>query len=107
MKQGRAVATLRICLLPLLALNFVVVVLLFRDVKGALESRWVSHQRLWIVLVSIGCGLIGPLALWPFARVAVAALLLVASILAANVFIRYVIVLLPHPPHAHEHGSPR
>ena len=107
MKQERAVATLRICLVPLLALNFVVVVLLFRDVRGALESRWEIRQRLWIVLVSIGCGLIGPLALWPFSRAGVAALVLGASILAANLFIRYVIVLLPHPPHAQEQGSAR
>jgi hypothetical protein len=107
MNQERAVANLRICLLPLLALNFVVLVLLFRDVKEALESRWEIRQRLWIVLVAIGCGLIGPLALWPFARVAVAATVLVVSSLAASVFIRYVIVLLPHPPQAHEHGSPR
>ena len=107
MKQERAVATLRTCLFSLLALNFVVLVLLFRDVRGALESRWEIRQRLWIVLVSIGCGLIGPLALWPFSGAGVAALVLVASILAANVFIRYVIVLLPHPPHAHGDGSAR
>jgi serine/threonine protein kinase len=41
------------------------VVLLFRDVREVLESRWEIRQRLWIVLVSIGCGLIGPLALFP------------------------------------------
>jgi hypothetical protein len=85
----------------------VVLVLLFRDVRGALESRWEIRQRLSIVLVSIGFGLIAPLALWPFTRAGVAALVVVASILTANVFIRYVIVLLPHLPHAHEHGSPR
>src|SRR5262249_48889897 len=77
LKQERSVATLRICLVPLLALNFVVVVLLFRDVRGALESRWGIRQSLWIFLVSIGCGLIGPLALWPFARAGAAALVLV------------------------------
>jgi hypothetical protein len=106
MKQERAVATLRICLVPLLALNFVVLVLLYRDVRGALESRWEIHQRLGIVLVPIGCGLIGPLALWPFARTGVAALVLVAFIMAAHVFIRYAIVLLPHPRHVHEDGRP-
>ena len=75
--------------------------------REVLESRWEIRQRLRIVLVSIGCGLIGPLALWPFSRAGVAALVLVASVLAANVFIRYVIVLLPHVSHAHEDGSPR
>jgi hypothetical protein len=82
-------------------------VLLFRNVRGALESRWEIRQRTWIVLAAIGFGLIGPLVLWPFARAGVAALVVVASILAANVLIRYVIVLLPHPPHAHEQGSAR
>jgi Ni/Fe-hydrogenase subunit HybB-like protein len=106
LKQDRAVATLRICLIPLLVLNFVVLVLLYRDVRRALESRWEIRQRRGIVIVSIGCGLIGPLVLWPFARAVVAALILVASILAAGVFIRHVIVLLPHPPHGHGDATP-
>jgi hypothetical protein len=105
MKQEQAAAALRVCLIPLLALNFVVLVLLVRDVRGALESRWVIRQRLWISLASIGCGLIGPLALWPLARGGAPAMALVASILAASLFIRYVIILLPHPPH--EHGEAR
>jgi hypothetical protein len=107
MKQERAAATLRLCLVPLLALNFMVLVLLFRNVSEALESRWDIRQRAWIVLAAIVFGLIGPLVLWPFARAGVAALVVVASILAANVLIRYVIVGLPHPRHAHEQGSAR
>jgi hypothetical protein len=65
MKQEPAVATLRICLIPLLALNFVILILLLRDVRRTLESRWAIRERLWISLTSIGCGLIGPLALCP------------------------------------------
>lgn len=106
MKQEQAVATLRICLLPLLALNFVILILLVRDVRRTLESRWVIRERLWIGLTSIGCGLIGPLALWPFARSGAPVMALVASILAGSLFIRYVIILLPHPPHAHGDARP-
>src|SRR5262249_14760255 len=87
MKQEQAVATLRSCLMPLLTLIFVILVLVVRDVSGALERRWVIRQRLWISLASIGCGLIGPLALWPFARGGAAAMALVASILAASLLI--------------------
>jgi hypothetical protein len=101
MNQDQAVATLRNGLIPLVALNFVILVLLARDVRQALESRWAIRQRLGISLVSIGCGLIVPLALWPFARGGAPAMALVASILAASLFLRYVIVLLPHPPHTH------
>jgi hypothetical protein len=53
------------------------------------------------VLMSTGCGLIGPLVFWPFARTGIPALALVTSILAASLFIRFVIIRLPHPPHAH------
>jgi hypothetical protein len=101
-KEQQAVAILRICLIPLLALNFVILILLFRDLRRALESRWVIWERLWIALISIGFGLIAPLALLPLARSAVPAMALVASILAASVFIRFVIMLLPHPPGAHD-----
>jgi Ni/Fe-hydrogenase subunit HybB-like protein len=106
LKQERAVATLRNCLIPLLALNFVILILLFRDLRQALESRWLVRERRWISLTSIGCGLIAPLALWPFARSATPAMALVASILAGGLFTRFVIILLPHPPHAQEDPSP-
>ena len=96
LKQEQAVATLRVCLIPLLALNFVILILLVRDLRRALESRWAIRERLWISLTSIGCGLIGPLALWPFARSGTPAMALVASILAGSLFIRFVIILLPH-----------
>jgi Polysulphide reductase, NrfD len=105
-KQEQAGATLRICLIPLLALNFVILILLVRDLRQALESRWLIRERLWISLTSIGCGLIGPLALWPFARSGPPAMALVASILAGSLFIRFVIILLPHPPHAHGDARP-
>jgi Ni/Fe-hydrogenase subunit HybB-like protein len=106
LKQEQAVATLRIGLIPLLALNFVILILLFRDVRRALESRWLIRERLWISLTAIGCGLIGPLALWPFARGGGPAVALVLSILAASLFIRYVVIWLPHPPHAHGDARP-
>ena len=106
LKQERAVATLRICLIPLLALNFVILILLARDLRRALESRWLIRERLLISLTSIGCGLIGPLALWPFARSGTPAMALVASILAGSLFVRFVIILLPHPPHAHGDARP-
>jgi uncharacterized membrane protein YsdA (DUF1294 family) len=66
-KREDAASSLRNCLIPLLALNFVILVLLAHDLRQALESRWQVRERLWISLTSIGCGLIGPLALWPFA----------------------------------------
>jgi hypothetical protein len=100
-RQTQAVAMLRICLMPLLALNFLILILLVRDLRQALESRWIHRDRLWIGLTAIGCGLIGPLALWPFARGGIPAIALVASILAASLFIRFVIILIPHPPHVH------
>jgi hypothetical protein len=100
-KQERAIAMLRICLLPLLALNFVILILLARDVRQALESRWSDRERSWIIITSIGCGLIAPLVLWPFARGGVPAIALVAFVLAGSLFIRFVIVLLPHASHAH------
>jgi Ni/Fe-hydrogenase subunit HybB-like protein len=106
MSQERAAATLRICLIPLLALNFVILVLLARDVRRALESRWATRERLWIGLTSIGLGLIGPLALWPFARGGTSAMALVASILAGSLFVRYIVVLLPHAPHAQGEARP-
>jgi hypothetical protein len=105
-EQQQAAATLRNCLIPLLALNFVILVLLVRDLRQAVESRWVKRGRLWIGLVSIGCGLIVPLALWPFARSGAPAVALVASILAASLFIRYVITLLPHPSEARGAARP-
>jgi hypothetical protein len=86
----------------LLALNFVILVLLVRDLRQALESRWMARERLWISLMSVGCGLIGPLALWPFARTGIPALALVAFILAGSLFVRFVIVRLPHSAHARE-----
>jgi hypothetical protein len=101
MKQEKAAAILRICLIPLLVLNFLILVLLVRDVRRALDSRWLIRERLWMGLMTIGCGLIGPLAVWPFAQRGTPSMALVASILAASLFIRHVIVLLPHPPHAH------
>jgi Polysulphide reductase, NrfD len=106
MKQEQAVAILRICLIPLLGLNFVILILLRLDLKRALEDRWEIRERIWISLTSIGCGLIVPLALWPFARSAAPATALVASILASSLFIRFVIILLPHPPHAHADPTP-
>jgi Ni/Fe-hydrogenase subunit HybB-like protein len=106
LKQERAIATLRICLIPLLALNFLILILLGRDLRQAIESRWLARERLWISLTSIGCGLIGPLALWPFARSGAPAMALVASILAGSLFIRFVIILLPHPRHAHGDAKP-
>ncbi len=106
MKQAQAVAILRICLIPLLALNFLILILLVHDVRGALESRWLIRERLWIGLTSLGCGLIAPLALWPFARGGTPAVALVASILAGSLFIRYVIILLPHPAHARGDARP-
>jgi hypothetical protein len=102
MKHDQAAATLRICLIPLLVLNFVILILLVRDVRRALESRWIVRERLWIGLTSIGSGLIVPLVLWPWAQSRAPAMVLVASLLAASLFIRYIIVLLPHPPHAHK-----
>jgi hypothetical protein len=100
LKQEQAAAKLRTCLIPLLALNFMILILLARDVRRALESRWAIRERLWICLTSIACGLIVPLTLWPFARSGAAAMALVATILAGSLFIRYVIVMLPHAPHA-------
>jgi hypothetical protein len=106
MKREQAAATLRVCLIPLLALNFVVLGLLARDVREALKNRWETRQRLWINVASIGFGLIGPLALWPFARGGAPAMSLVASILAASLLIRYLIILLPHPPQSHVEARP-
>ncbi len=106
LKQQQATALLRKCLLPLLAVNLVVLVLLFRDLRQAIESRWSIHERVWISLISLGGGNIAPLALWPIAHSGIAAMALVASILAGSVFIRYVIVLLPHPTHAHGDARP-
>jgi hypothetical protein len=107
MKHDQAASTLRFCLIPLLALNFVILMLLVRDVRKALERRWIARERRWIGLISIGSGLVAPLVLWPLAQKRAPAMVLVASVLAAGLFIRYVIVLLPHPPHAHEEARPR
>jgi hypothetical protein len=101
LKQERAVAVLRICLIPLLALNFLILILLVRDLRQALESRWSRRERLGIGLTATGCGLIVPLARWPFSRGWLPAIALVASILAASLFIRFVIILIPHPHRAH------
>jgi len=101
LKQERAIAALRNCLIPLLVLNFVILILLCRDLRRALLSRWILRDRIGIGLVSTGCGLIAPLVLWPFAQSGAPAIALVASILAGSLFVRFVIVLLPHPPHVH------
>jgi hypothetical protein len=105
-KHEQAIVMLRTCLFPLLELNFVILVLLVRDLRGALEGRWENRDRRRIMLTSLGFGLVGPLALWPFARSVGPAMAIIASILAGSLFIRFIIVLLPHPTHQQADARP-
>jgi hypothetical protein len=100
MDQEHAAGTLRICLMPLMVLNLIVLALLAGNLLPALKRRW-SNGQIWLIAgTAIGGGLVAPLALMPFSIGPIAAMALVALLLAGSLLVRFVIVLLPHETHS-------
>jgi hypothetical protein len=96
MNLERAAGILRICLMPLILLNLIVLALLARNLRPALESRWRNRRSRLIAGTAIAGGLVVPLASMPFATDPIVAMALVALLLSGSLLVRYVIVMLPH-----------
>jgi len=96
MKQGSAAAILRPALVLLLVLNLVPLCFLGFDLRTTLSRIYSRWELCGVAVLSLGAGLLLPLWLLLVAGSSLFMLSAVMLILLGSLFIRFVIVALPH-----------